>query len=791
MENKPLHPKKTIKFLLLFFLALLVLSALTIYWMLVRAVPKTSGEMSLKGLKAQVTVIRDEFGIPHIEAQNNEDAYRTLGYIMASERLFQMEMQRRMGNGELAEVFGKSQLMSDILFRTLGLKREAEQIIDQGKRQGLFHPEMLKEANAFYDGINQFIAQGPMPLELILAGIKPRPFSLVDGQTFIGVMAYSFGMGTLQDPLFTELGRRLDQARLLELRSGSLEKTKNESRYVLHRLPFHSRDMLESLTSGFPLFDGSNGWVLASHRSESGYPILANDPHISYTQPGVWFEAHLKTPEFETYGHFLSIVPFAVHAHNRERGWGFTMSLTDDLDLYQEKINWPNRTYTFKGKEYPLKGRSEKIAVRFSEDRHIEVTETNHGPILNNGLIGNDLALKWAYLDRSRPSADLISVLHKIGLSRSMEEFKSAVKEGRAPGLNILYADKKNIAWWMFGDIILRPPHVKSDFILDGASGNDEYLGYLDFHQKPFKENPKDGLIVSANSRPETYPAQERGDFQPDYRYATLKHILSQKEKWTIEDLQTIQTLSVNFENKLIREKMFEYLDHDPILQDVRYKDLFSELLNWDLQSEVSSRPALLFYTWAIQISRSLLRPLTDEEFHTYSRIPSGSFFLKKVLTNPDSAWWRGIDRKKFMRLTFLQTIKQLEDRLGSDQKTWAWGALHQLKLMHPFGTLPLIGDLFNIGPFPVSGSIQEINNQRMSGMSLKVVAGPSTRRLIDFARPEKALGVLPSGNSAHLLSPYYKNHLEMFKSGQFRPESLDAEDYRQSGLVLTFIPEK
>ena len=794
--NKRLHHlKKALTFSFFSLLILLVLIAGGGYVFFKSRVPKLSGQFALKGLDSEVKVIRDSFGIPHIEAQTNADAYRVLGYIIASERLFQMEMQRRMASGELSEVFGDKTLEVDKLFRTLGVKFYSDKQVSERLKNKLFHPEMIKEAEAFFDGVNQFQEEGPLPVEFKILGLKPRPFSLADAQAFIGVMAYSFGTATFQDPLFTKMRNRLGSDLIDELRTGNEEEDSSETRTVFHNIQ-NIHDSLESLQGAFTLFEGSNGWVVSGERSESGFPLLASDPHISYSHPGVWFEAHIKTPTFENYGHYLSIVPFAVQGHNRDKGWGFTISLTDDMDLYAEKVDWTNRTYSFKGQSFPLDRRKEVIKVKGQKDVEIIVHTTGHGPLLKNGILDGDVALKWSYLDSFKTSAkDLVSVLYGIGQARTMSEMKEAIADGKAPGLNILYADKKNIGWWMFGDVVIRKKGLKSDFILDGASGDDEPLGLMKFEDKPHLENPPEGIIVSANSRPEAFPSDQRGDFQPDYRYATIKQILAQKNKWTLDEFKMIQPLSMNFENKVILSELLNLTAGQSFWKEKGFESYLDDLKNWDFESKSESRSALLYYSWCAEINKLILQALTEEEYQLYTKTANDSYLLRRILFDKSSRWWNNREPELLLTEAFEHSINRLKKDLGNDSSKWKWGALHSLEFVHPIGRVPPFNYLFNLGPYPLGGATQEINNQRYVGLNFSIKTGPSTRRLIDFSHPEKALGILPTGNSGHLLSPHYKDQLESFLKGDYRAEWLDAQDYTRDldiqERTLLFIPAK
>ncbi len=786
-----MHKKKTLK-ISLFILAFIILSVIVGGYEYFRSrVPQMSGELGLSELSAPVVVSRDKFGIPHIEAKTNEDAFRALGYIIASERLFQMEVSRRLAQGELAELLGEKLLASDKLFRNLGLKYESEKFFDKKKQDNSLDPQMLKEMSAFYDGVNQFIDRGAMPVEFKILGIKPRPFSMVDGQSFMGLMGYSFGIAVMTEPLLSDLVKRIGGDLTNDLRN---EKIPQEVTRVVDASSFISREVLKvvaGLEEGFPLFEGSNGWLLSGKRSSSGLPILSNDPHISYSHPGIWFEAHIKTPDYESYGHFLSLIPFPILSHNRERGWGLTMSLTDDMDLYQEQIDQNNLTYRFKGKDLPLDLRQEVIKVKNAPDFKMNVYKTHHGPVLDYALSETSkeksVSLQWPFYSEKN---DPFTTLYMMGKAQDMQEFKKAVATGMAPGLNILYADRENIGWWIFGEVWKKRPGLKTDFILDGISGTDEILGTLSLDEKPHSENPASGVIVSANARPPRYPAFMRGDWQPDDRHKTIEKILSEKDKWSPLELMELQSLNMNFENKVLLVALLEDLH----FKDKSESDLYApyvKLLNeWDLSSEITSTAPSLYYSWTREIQKRLLSDLSEDEKEIFAKVPNGWIFFKRVVLEEESPWWKKFDRQSFFRETFISTVASLKDRFGDDTAKWEWGKLHTIEFVHPIGRIKPLNYLFNIGPYPIGGSTQEVNNQKVTSYKgdFEVKAGPSTRRIIDFALPEKAWGILPMGNSGHLLSPFYNDQVQLFIEGKYREELLDLAD-EQVRFKMTFQP--
>lgn len=738
-----------------------------------------SGELNLQRLSAPVSVIRDQNGIPHIEAKNTQDAFRALGFIMAQERLFQMEISRRVANGRLAEVFGEKALPSDKLFRNLGLRSQSEKIFNQRLLDNKIDPNMLADANAFYDGINQFVATSVLPIEFLILGIKPEPFTITDAQSFIGLMSFSFGAAIMNEPLLSKLVTRIGGDLVEDLRNEKVPANVSRVVEVDSKISDEVIKVIANLETGFGLFEGSNGWVLSGRRTASGKPIFANDPHITYSLPNIWFEAHIKTPDYETYGHFLSLLPFPVLSHNRERAWGLTMSLTDDMDIYKENIDLPNKTYLFKGEKKNLSIRREVIKVKKGQDVTLEILGSHHGPILdyafNDESNEKSLALHWSFY---HPDHDPVSSFYKMGRAKSMDEFKSAVATGKSPGLTILYADQTNIGAWLFGEIWQKRPDLKTDFILNGESGKDEIIKSLNFEEKIAEQNPSNGVIISANSRPLTYPAHMRGDWQPADRYNTIDQILRQKEKWSPEELMEVQILNVNFENKILIETLLADLHFKNDQEKRDYQKYVDMIKNWDLRSELESSAPAMYYTWTKNISVKLLKDLTVDEREIFAKLPPGWIFLKRVIADRESVWWKKFDRGELLRETFIESALELNKIFGKNLSDWQWKKIHTLEYVHPLGRVKPLDKIFNLGPYPVPGATQEVNNQKNNTFKdFQVRAGPSTRRVIDYAHPEKSWGILPIGNSGHMLSPFYNDQIERFIKGEYRPQLLDLKD--------------
>lgn len=738
--------------------------------------------MQLQHLSQPVRVVRDEFGIPHIYAANRLDSFLALGFVMASERLFQMELSRRLTQGQLSEIFGEAALPSDKLYRSLALRRASEKMIDFEKQNGTFDENLWRELEAFCDGINQFVQTRPLPYEFTLLRFKPRPFEPLDAYILTGHMAYSFGIALKADPLMTELAKTLPEDLFQELRNDRLTQPLRISQNS-----FTDLSPLHQLSEGkfFPYFEGSNAWLLAPHRSASGRSLFANDPHIGYSSPSVWFEAHIKTPEFELYGHHLSLIPYGILGHSPHHAWGFTMSMGDDMDLYRETLNRENKTVLYKNEWHPYQEWEEVIKVKNAADVKLRLIETPHGPLMDEVLSEKNLALKWAY---HRLENNPMKALQKMGAAIDIKSFEEALKLATAPGLNVMYADAENIAWWMVGDLILKEnPH--SDLILDGASGKDEYHGVLPWQDKPHLVNPESGVIVTANSRPESLMATLRGDWQPADRYQTIQQKLAQKEKWTAEEMKGLQVENFNSKTEALLAKLLRSLQLSPGEQK-RFSHHLDLLKAWNFLSESNSSAAALYHTWNQQNIRIILEQIPAESREAYLRTTYSWDFYERVLLNDSSVWWK----ERTIAQVVTQGFKTAANILGTPLP--AWGEIHTVEFTHPLGRLAPLDKIFNLGPYPISGALHEINNNkgRYFGGDFKVVAGPSTRRVIDFADPQTSWGINPIGISGHLLSRFHHDQAQLFIDGTHRRQWMkneDIEKVKTHELILEPVREK
>ena len=360
--------------------------------------PTYKGEIGLTGLYNKTSVYFDDYGIPHIYANTEEDAVRSLGYVHAQDRLWQMELLRRIAPGRLSELFGEAALENDKLFASLGIDEYSEESVKLLSKNS----DTYKLANAYLDGINQFIANGPTPIEFKILGLEKENFTLKDTYNVIGYMAFSFAMAHKTDPLLSSLQKKLGYRYLNELgievpANSTLIKNYNEH---IESLTVAINEVMEN--SPIPPFIGSNSWVVNGNKTESGKVLFANDPHIAFSSPSVWYEAHIETPEFESYGYYLGGVPFPVLSHNRNYAYGITMFENDDIDFYQEK-NHPSddSKYLFKRSYRDYSSTKKTINVKDQDPVTFELKSTIHGPVMNGIVetidVEKPISMSWIY----------------------------------------------------------------------------------------------------------------------------------------------------------------------------------------------------------------------------------------------------------------------------------------------------------------------------------------------------------------------------------------------------------
>jgi penicillin amidase len=760
--------------------------------------PDYDGELELANLNEEVTVYFDEIGVPHINAQNQEDAYRALGYVHAQDRLWQMELIRRIAPGRLSEVLGESLVETDAFFKGLGIEENATESIAKLDKSST--PYILTQA--YLDGINQFIENGPTPLEFQLLGIEKTKYTIQDVYHAKGYMAFSFAHAHKADPLLTEIKEKLGDAYLAEMNIPIYENTatlKTEKNPIIKDEMAQAMDRIFNKLPISP-FIGSNSWVIGPEKTENGKVLFANDPHIGFSQPSVWYQSHIKTPDFELYGYNIALTPFALLGHNREYAYGLTMFENDDLDFFFEENN-PNNPDEYKTPEgYEAYKKVEKtVYVKDAPDTTFTVKISKHGPIMNDLIqqINHErpIAMQWMY---TKLENQILDVAYTMSHSKNLEQFKSAAEKLHAPGLNIMYGDaKNNIAWFASGQLYKYRDSVSSLLILDGASGKDEVQEYLDFEKNPQAINPSWNYVYSANNQTDSidgyyYP----GYYLPEDRGERIRVMLEAKNDWTKED---VMKMIFDVTSNVVVKNIYQIrnsLDKGSLNGNER--EALKKLLAWNGRYGKEEVAPTIYTKVIYNFMEATFADELGDSFESFMK--TGGLMKKMIavqLNKTESVWWDDITtdategKSEIIQAVFAKSIADLEAQLGSDLTTWQWQKVASVEHGHALAAGgAMLRNMLNVGPFMMDGGNEVINNQlfQLNGDGIyKVVAGPSTRRVIDFSDIENSMSVLPTGQSGNRFSEHYDDQAESYLNGKFFKMKMNQEEIEQSKNVLIF----
>lgn len=786
----------------------LILMAMGSYFFIISKHPTRSGELKLEGLTAPVTVIYDTYGVPHIEAENDEDMYLAFGYVHAQDRLFQMDLIRRLGRGRLAEWFGPDAISADRLFRTLQIEKHTSRWMNGYMDTG--SDKRIAAINAYLSGVNQFIENGPAPIEYALIGAEKELFTTDDMAAVLGFTAFQFTIGMNQDVMVSALANSLSEAHIealgIDWQAGSTLIPINPTQ--AEKLTSQLTEVIDLLAPG-GLFLGSNGWVVSGDIAEQGKPILVNDPHMGFAQPSVWYEAHLKSPESEIYGHHLAMVPFALLGHNEDIAWGLTMFLNDDVDLFKERVNPENpNQYWAKDKWLDFEVHKETIFVKGTKPIELSLKTSRHGPIVNEaysefegyentfaGLEQDEpLSMWWLFY---HPDNNLIDPLYELSRSKSPEEAASAVEKIYSPGLNVMYADKNNnIAWWASARLINRPKHVNPSMILDGASGKDDPLGFYDFSYNPQILNPESGYLYTANNQPaDTGIGLVPGYYVGRDRAKRISELLESGTNWNVDSMKAM--LLDNTSSSFLEFKQ-AILPSITVSDNADNAKLLNLLNNWQGNHDVTSVEPTIYYYFKKQL---LIDVFKDEMGEHYFDMFLAGFLRQKtywqLLERENTVWWDNTltdeieNKADIINSAWLKTVEKVSTLTELDDVALQWQyhmrALHQ----HPFGLNESLADIFNVGPNPASGGNETINNMIFKLNKEPFVAqhGPSTRRVIDFSNLQNSWGINPTGQSGVITDKHYDDQSLMYANGLFRRQILNRtqlDEHTASKLVLT-----
>lgn len=786
---------------------LVVLIGLHAY--LARSLPNREGSVTVAGISDRVTIGTRADGVPTISARTDLDAYYGLGFAHARDRLWQMEMERRRASGRLSEVLGKSYLSTDILMRTLGLQHNAARIAQSLERSDR---DIL---DAYVAGVNAGIADSKtLPPEFLLNGFAPEPWKPEDSMATMQlrsfVLSSNFG-AELQRQL---LLRNLGPEKASELMPGTHREHSARPSDALEAADLTIDPGIAEYFAPKSL-TGSNGWVVSGSHTRSGYPILANDPHLRLSIPSVWYLAEIEGDRLHVAGATFPGLPFVAIGRNQNIAWGVTTAMADTQDVFIEKVSLADKNlYELDGVYTPMSVTQESIAIRKeflkppADPYPLVIRRTNKGPLLSDvgtSIDGVAYSLRWTGDDESGGS---FTSFIRLNHARNWKEFNDALSGFVTPVHNFVYADVDgNIGFLVAGHI---PVRASGDGSLpsDGSATANLWRGRIPFDALPRQFNPQSGFIVTANndSLPEGYPYHVSSDFAPPYRAdritALIRGALQKSTRLDVDAMAAIQGDTV--------DPLFPKLL--PVIRSVKPRTntearLLEGLMSWNGEMRTGSREAALFTAWLHHFNRLLVEDdlgassLTAATRTNLSRLANKlnyplfeSVLLGGHSTLCDYAESSAVEScQEIFAKSFAHAVAELSGTAGSDPNDWTWGSLHTLELEHfPYGgTRDLFSWYFSReahspgGNETVNVAPPNLTSDHPYGHSF----GASYRQIVDMAPDASNVFSLNSGQSGNPLDRHYDDFVEPHIALRYAPIPF-ARDAR-TAQVLELIPAR
>jgi len=752
------------------------------YLWLRSSLPETTGSIAVPRLGANVEVRRDADGVVTIRAQSDADAFYALGFVHAQDRLFQMDMTRRLGAGRLSEVIGASTVDIDEEMRILGLYRLAEASLAKAPN------EMRVTLEAYAAGVNAFLdsRRGALPPEFAVLGYSPEKWRPADSLVWGRLMAWQLSDNWPQELLRYHLAARLTPAQLRDLWPAppadvlGIPQAEKPSGHAA--LAERLRDR-----------GASNNFVVAGSRSATGKPLLANDPHLGLQVPVQWYLVRLETPTLTLVGATAPGVPMVLIGHNGRVAWSFVTTAGDTQDLFIEKLlpGDPTHYLTPKGPQ-AFETRSEIIKVAGATDIAFTVRRSRHGPILSDApsLGWTDpeqvLSLAWPGFEEDDGTA---AALYRINRAGNADELLAAAYGFGSPMQNILYADTQgHIGFVVAGRMPLRTVNAASQMPAPGWTGDYDWKGYLQPDYLPQSVDPRDGWIATANNdiRSEDYGPFISGRWEPPYRYARIAELIEDTPVQTLDTLAAIQLDTKSVAAEEIAARLLDGIEPDSAPESPSSRAL-ALLKAWDFHMGRDRPEPLVFTAWMAELDKTILSDKLGDLFADYASWNPGDSARLPESWCDDTGTPAVEDCKTQINKAWHEALDKLAAAYGQDPARWRWGDAHQAPFRHRlFDALPIVSDLLR-DPIATDGDDATINRatprRDFRSVVFPDVHGPGLRAIFDLADLNRSRFIIAGGQSGNPLSAHYRDFLERWRDGRY------VELRGEGAEVLTLVP--
>jgi penicillin G amidase len=778
-------------------LILVIIVALVGLVMVRRPFPQTSGTITVPGLQAPVEVIRDEYGIPHIYAENQHDLFFAQGYVTAQDRFWQMEVWRYIGQGRLSEITGASTVSTDTFIRTMGWPRLAQDILAYHEQET---PELMPILEAYSAGVNAYIEQNrdALSINYTILGLVNEPWEIEPWTPLHtlnwGVVMANDLSGNWRSELWRvdliqavgeETAALLSPTYPYERRPTIMPGTATAGTQPTTTGPIDWSRVNTSIAGHLPQngflgashFAGSNNWVVGGQHTESGMPLLADDPHLGIQMPSIWYQVGLHAPDWNVVGFTFAGVPGVVVGHNGRIAWGVTNVGHDTQDLYVIRVNPDDsHQYEYMGEWRDMEVIEEVIKVNGGEDVVIQVRLTHFGPIINDGVAAAEdaedlLAFRWTAQDQPR----LFRAVLMLNQAQDFEDFREALRYWDTPAQNFVYADVEgNIGYQMPGLVPIRP---NGDGLLPVPGWTDEYewSGWVPYEELPSLYNPPRGYIVTANNAvvDESYPHFLGVYWAEGDRAQRIEDLLTAVidggGKLSSEDFGRIQNDNYSLLAESFTPLLLSLHSDDPQIQAAL--DRFPD---WDRHLQRDSVPAALFEIFYMKLAYELLLDQLGDEAMVNWLASGSKSLLHELALQPDHPVWlaTGRSREAIALDVMADTVAWFEENVGGSLDNWTWGSIHTAT----FASTPLgqsgigpIESLVNRGPFAADGGRSIVNANSWSWSNPAAVTGHVSMRIIfDLANLDQTLAVNTTGQSGHPGHRHYDDMIPLWLDGGY-----------------------
>lgn len=813
---------KTFLGLLIIFIPAILILGLLFNNLSQRSFYTTSGELAVSGLKSQVKVYFDDFGVPQIIAQNEDDAYFTLGYMHAQDRLWQMDLTRRVAEGRLSEIFGSGTLDFDRFFRTIGIHRFAYNWYSN------ISPKSRQILESYTKGVNSFIETyyDNLPVEFDALNYRPEPWKPEQSLMLARMMGWDLNIAWYTDYILGELVGKAGLERTAEIfpdtnitiyKKPVIENDSTEEKDELASGEMEYFRQVSDLGSNFFRLNesyrrflningshvGSNSWVISSERSATGKPILANDPHLALQAPSRWYEVMIKGGDLDVRGMSFPGIPGIVIGNNRYITWGLTNLMNDDNDFVILRRDSENSNkYFYNNRSFDLDSIKEKIYVKDSLECEFVIKTTAIGPVIsdlkirgfadylpsenaNNPYKDKIMTFKWTGFEISD---DFLS-FYRINTSKNWEEFKRALKDFCVPAQNFTYADiYGNIGYHAAGKIPIRKTINNNNYLIP-AEDELEWTGFIDFEKMPSSFNPKEGYIITANTDPFEWMKEQKEKYFISYlwesssRFKRINEFLRSRSRFDLDDISMLQN---NYESPYA-QTISSYI---PIAfgengsADLNTNWCIERFKIWNGEMNPDESIGAVYNAFLVYLIRNtFLDELGEDVFKDFLIVQNMPYrSLELIMRQNENKWFDNVNTTKIesrddiIRLSLQQAIEFLKTQyINQDINTWNWGGIHKVKFRHPLGIVESLDNTFNIGPYDVGGDQTSVNNTEYSfnevltGGKFGVVVGPSMRMIVNLADIGHPLTINSTGQSGQPVSSHYSDQARMWLYGEYK----------------------